>query len=225
MTSPYRRVLRTPGALAFSGAGLLARLPISMIGLGIVLLVSNRTGSYSHAGVLSGRLHRLATVSSRCRSPASSTAAASPVLGYAASRLGRRPGAVRAGGRERLGGPGCRTSSPPSPGAALPNVGAAVRARWSHVLEDRRLLDTAFAVEAVNDEVVFVVGPTLVTLLASAIDPVAGLAAAGLASLVGTWALVAQRRTEPPRHQPDRPRRGADARCPGDASPRWSPVG
>ena len=53
MLSRYRRVLSLPGALAFSASGLVARLPISMVSLGIVLLVSTRTGSYSLAGAVS----------------------------------------------------------------------------------------------------------------------------------------------------------------------------
>src|SRR4051795_7411634 len=53
MFSPYRRVLGMPGALAFSASGLVARFPISMVSLGIVLLVSTRTGSYSLAGSVS----------------------------------------------------------------------------------------------------------------------------------------------------------------------------
>ena len=53
MLTTYRRVLALPGALGFSMSGLVARLPISMISLGIVLLVSTRTGSYSLAGTVS----------------------------------------------------------------------------------------------------------------------------------------------------------------------------
>ena len=53
MFSSYRGVLSYPGALAFSLTGLVARLPISMAGLGIVLLVSARTGSYGTAGAVS----------------------------------------------------------------------------------------------------------------------------------------------------------------------------
>ena len=53
MITTYRRVLSMPGALAFSMSGLVARLPISMVSLGIVLLVSTRTGSYSLAGAIS----------------------------------------------------------------------------------------------------------------------------------------------------------------------------
>ncbi len=53
MLTTYRRVLAHPGALLFSATGLVARLPIAMIGLGIVLLVSEATGSYAVAGSVS----------------------------------------------------------------------------------------------------------------------------------------------------------------------------
>ena len=39
---PYSHVLRTPGAVAFSSAGFIGRLPISMISLGVVLLGRRR---------------------------------------------------------------------------------------------------------------------------------------------------------------------------------------
>src|SRR4051812_40986623 len=52
LLSSYRRVLATPGALLFSAAGLVGRLPISMAGLGIVLLVEAGTGSYGVAGAV-----------------------------------------------------------------------------------------------------------------------------------------------------------------------------
>ena len=197
VTSPYRRVLSTPGALAFSATGLVARLPISMITLGIVVLVSTRTGSYAEAGGISAAY------------VAATAVGAVPLARYV-DRLGQG----------RVLGAAVTFSvaalvalitvvelgwSAPWPhvfavlsGATMPNVGAAVRARWSHAVPDRSLLDTAFAVEAVNDEVVFILGPTLVTLLATAVHPMAGLGTAGVAALVGTWVLVAQRRTEPP---------------------------
>ncbi len=53
MLSAYRQVLSTPGAAAFSASGFLARLPISMVTLGIVLLISARTDSYALAGGIS----------------------------------------------------------------------------------------------------------------------------------------------------------------------------
>src|SRR4051812_38823305 len=51
--SSYRRVLSKPGVAAFSATGFLARLPISMVTLGIVLMVSAETDSYGLAGGIS----------------------------------------------------------------------------------------------------------------------------------------------------------------------------
>jgi hypothetical protein len=44
-------------------------------------------------------------------------------------------------------------------GATRPQVGSFVRARWTYLLGRGRALQTAFALEAVGDEVVFIVGP------------------------------------------------------------------
>ena len=49
---PYQQVLSDRRAVAFSLAGFVARLPMSMTGIGIVLLVSLTTGSFGQAGLL-----------------------------------------------------------------------------------------------------------------------------------------------------------------------------
>ena len=48
----YGTVLADPRARAFTLAGLLARLPLSMTGLGIVLMISLTTGSFGRAGLV-----------------------------------------------------------------------------------------------------------------------------------------------------------------------------
>jgi predicted MFS family arabinose efflux permease len=73
-----------------------------------------------------------------------------------------------------------------------------VRARWAHSIEHRGQLNTAFSIEAVLDEVVFVVGPVLVTFLTLQVSAYSGLIVAAIAATLGSWALAAQRRTEPP---------------------------
>lgn len=197
MFTPYRRVLGLPGALAFSISGLVARLPISMVSLGIVLLVSTRTGSYSLAGAISA-----------------SYLIANAVFAILQGRLVDRIGQGRVLPWTILLFTVALAmlmwaveSDWPTPvphlfaalaGAALPQVGSSVRARWSHVVADKQQLQTAFAFEAVVDEAVFMVGPTLVTLLATGVHPLAGLGTAIVAGLVGTLVLAAQRRTEPP---------------------------
>ena len=68
MLTAYRRILAVPGALLFSATGLVARLPISMEALGIVLLVVDVTGSYGYAGAVAGATtHRQRRRGRSCR--------------------------------------------------------------------------------------------------------------------------------------------------------------
>jgi MFS family permease len=199
MMSSYRRVLSLPGALPFSLSGLVARLPISMVSLGVVLLVSTRTGSYATAGAVSAAF-------------VVATSIFSVVQGRLFDRLGQRvvlvPAVLLFAGSLSLlmvavewdWGTVPAIGFAALAGAAQPQIGSCVRARWSHIVPERQWIQTAFAFEAVVDESVFMVGPTLVTLLATAVHPLAGLSVAVVAALTGTFALVAQRRTEPPPH-------------------------
>jgi MFS family permease len=59
---------------------------------------------------------------------------------------------------------------------------------------------TAMALESVADEVVFVAGPAIVVVLATALDPAAGLLTALGLCAVGTVVFVGLRATEPPVH-------------------------
>ncbi|MGI8613222.1 MAG: MFS transporter [Nocardioidaceae bacterium] len=197
MLDAYRRILTLPGAAAFSATGLVARLPISMTGLGIVLLVAGRTGSYAYAGSISA-------------AEVVAGAIASPVQGRLADRFGQSrvlPAAALAFGLGivatvvaiELGWPTplphlCAAAS----GATLPQVGSTIRARWRHAVPERALLQTAFALEAVVDELIFIVGPVLVTFLATHVGSAAGLAAAAVLGVTGGLALAAQRTTQPP---------------------------
>jgi predicted MFS family arabinose efflux permease len=83
-------------------------------------------------------------------------------------------------------------------GGTRPQVGSFVRARWTHLLGRGRALQTAFALEAVGDEVVFIVGPVLVTTLATQISPYAALAAAAVLGLAGGIWLASLRASDPP---------------------------
>ncbi|HET8717532.1 MAG TPA: MFS transporter [Nocardioidaceae bacterium] len=200
MLTPYRRVLARPGALAFSMSGLVARLPISMVSLGIVLLVATRTGSYGLAGSVSAA-YLIAN------------ALFSVWQGRLTDRWGQHrvlPATIVVFAAALVAMMATVEADAPVPwphlcaavaGAALPQVGSSVRARWSHLDLPARDLQTAFAFEAVVDEAVFMIGPTVVTVLATTVHPLAGLGAAVGSGLVGTVVLAAQRRTEPPAHR------------------------
>lgn len=200
MLTPYRRVLSVPGALAFSLTGLVARLPISMVSLGIVLLVSARTGSYRLAGMVAAAYlvgnAAFAVLQGRMTDRLGQSRVLPWTILVFTVSLSLMMWSVDAGW--------------PSPwphvfaavgGAALPQIGSCIRARWSHNVPDKRALQTAFALEAVVDEAVFMVGPIVVTVLATTVDPVAGLGTAVAAGLLGSLALAAQRSTEPPAHR------------------------
>jgi len=82
-------------------------------------------------------------------------------------------------------------------GAAALQVGSLVRARWSALVRDSPVLEAAFALESTLDELIFVLGPALVTALALGVAPGAGLLGALVLTTVGSLALGLQRRTEP----------------------------
>ena len=193
----YRRVLARPGAFAFSSAALVARLPISMVGLGIVLLVEERTGSYGLAGTVSAVFVLAEAAFAVLHGRWVDHYGQSRVLPLAISVFGVGLALMMMAVEQDWPRAWTYVFAAVA-GAALPQVGASVRTRWSHLLDDPAEKQTAFALEAVLDEVVFVVGPVLVTLLATSWHPVAGLTAALVSGVVGTFAFAAQRRTEPP---------------------------
>lgn len=193
----YGRVLADPRARRFSFAGFVARMPLSMTGLGIVLLISISTGSFGRAGLVAGA----ATVAG---------AVTAPWWGRLIDRIGQAKVLVAAALICNLSLAVLITSvlaglplavtllAAVGVGLGFSSAGSCVRARWTHLLSDDPLLDTAFALEAVVDEVVFIVGPVLVTLLATSFHPALGLTVCILLGLVGACWLALQRNTQPP---------------------------
>jgi MFS family permease len=212
MLTSYRRVLAEPGTLRFSATGLFARLPISMVGLGIVLLVSAETGSYGVAGAVSAA-YMLATAGlAILQGRLVDSLGQARVLTVAASVFGVATTLLVVSVRSDWPIAASYLCAAVA-GGALPQIGSCVRARWSHALSDPADIQTAYAIEAVADEAVFMLGPIIVTVLATAWDPVAGLAVAVVSCVAGTLALCAQRGTEPPAH-PHHRSAGPRARMP-----------
>ena len=53
MVNPYRELFAAPGTRGFALAGVLARLPLPMTGIGIITMLSQLRGSYALAGAVS----------------------------------------------------------------------------------------------------------------------------------------------------------------------------
>lgn len=201
---PYAEIFAIPRAWRFSVAGILGRMPMSMYGLGTVLLISAGTGQYGLAGSVSavGSL---------------GGAACAPRFGRLIDRLGQHrvlvpmclifavsvAGLVAA---VELHTPAwtlflCGMTG----GATMPQTGPMSRARWAALFAGSPRLHTAFSFESVADELCFVIGPALVTVLATQVHPAAGVESAALFALVGSLWFASQRSTEPPVVRRERP--------------------
>ncbi|WP_101524245.1 MFS transporter [Nocardioides houyundeii] len=199
MLDSYRRVLSRPGALRFSAAALVARLPVSMVSLGIVLLVEGETGSYGLAGTVSATYVLAEAAMALLHGRWLDAHGQSRVLPLAISVFGAAL-ALMVLAVEQSWPVAATYVFAAIAGGSLPQVGASVRARWSNLLSDTQEVQTAYALESVLDEVVFMVGPVAVTVLATLWHPVAGLAVAVVTGVAGTFAYAAQRDTEPTPH-------------------------
>lgn len=196
MFGPFREILTIPGALGFSAAGLLARFPISMLGLGIVVMLSSTSGSYGLAGAV-------AAVFMIAR------AVCSPPLARLVDRHGQRRVMTPTVIVHCLALPGLIVAALEGlpvwvlfataivAGAAVGSVGSLVRARWVFIVTNQTQRHTAFSWEAMVDELIFMTGPIVVTTLGARFHPAAGLVAALFAVAVGSALFYGQRRTEP----------------------------
>lgn len=212
--APYRDLLSTPGGKVFSGAAFVARLPIAMIGLGIVLLVVSKEDRYGLAGAVSATFALV-------------NAVAAPVISRFVDRLGQTrvlaPAVALYSGflsvfvvLVSLGAPlWTYFATAAGAGVFAPSIGSLVRARWGYVLGSSPRLTTAYAYESVLDEVIFVLGPLLVTVLATKIAPQAGLLTAVVLVVTGTAFLLAHRSSEPPARSADGDAHPSALRSPG----------
>ncbi|GGS68896.1 MFS transporter [Nonomuraea spiralis] len=197
MVGPYRGLFKGPGVKGFVLAGFVGRMPMSMLGIGVVLLISTITGSFATAGAVGATTNVAFAV-------------AAPLSGRLVDRFGQNRVIVPFSVVNALALASLMLSaalrlpewtlyaSGLLIGASSLSIGSMVRARWSTIHGGTGTLHTAFAFESVADEVVFVTGPALVTVLATAVNPYAGLVVALMCMLGGCLALAAQRRTQPP---------------------------
>jgi MFS family permease len=197
--SPYVHVLRTPHAVPMVLAAFIGRLPLSMVGLGCVLLVADETGSYAFGGAVAA-------------AGAVTTAAAGPMLGRLADTFGQRrtllpvTAVFAASGAAFLAA--VKDDWPTVTvflfaglaGACIPPVSSMIRVRWTHLLRGTSRLPAALAMESVVDEFVFIVGPVLVTFLSTTGHSTSGVVTAFVLAVVGSLLFAAQGRTEPPPH-------------------------
>lgn len=200
MLTKYRLAFADPRARAFSFAGFIARMPISMVGIGILMYVESARGNYTLAGAVSA-----------------TGAIASAVGGPITSRLTDRFGQHRVLPWQIfivVTAAAALIFTIPSDLPAIfififatisgffaPSIGALVRARWTALLVSGPVLITAFSVESMIDEIIFVIGPTVAAFTSVNIHPAAPQVIAVVFLLIGGSWLISMRDTEPPINQ------------------------
>jgi MFS family permease len=187
--SSYLAILRLPHARPLLLASLVGRLATSTGPLSVVLFVQDATGSLSQAGAASAAI-------------ALASGLLAPVRGRLVDRHGQRRClppmalifAVALAGMVAVAGPGRAAVTiglAAAAGAAAPPLGPTMRVLWLSLVGQGPRLQTAYALDAVLDELLFVIGPLLAGALATLYQPAAGVLATGGLAVAGTLGVVA----------------------------------
>jgi MFS family permease len=183
----YLSLLGHPPARNPFLAALIARLPMAMAPLGIILLVQSERGTYSLAGVVTGAY-------------AVGSALGTPLWGRLMDRFGQvrvlLPTALACASllaalalsTVRGGSPALLVGLAALAGFAYPAVSPALRSAWRVIFPDAESRRVAFALDATSVELVFVGGPLLLSLLLAVSPPVVPLLATAAAVLGGCLA-------------------------------------
>jgi MFS family permease len=159
----YAELFRIPGMAAAVTASVVGRIPIGMAGLAILLFVQGKSGSFAQAGTVSA-LYVLGL------------AVVAPFLGRLIDRTGPRAAlalcsavyplallvlvALVTQAAHPLWVAGCAFVA----GAALPPITICMRTLYPRLLNDVGLLQTAYSIDSVLIETIFILGPALVAL-------------------------------------------------------------
>jgi MFS family permease len=186
----YLQILRTPHVGRLFAASLLARLPMGINGLAIVLLLRAETGSFGIAGATAGAL-------------ALGTGLGAPLTARLIDTLGERMllalAAVSAAALlavialAHAGAPGAAlVATALVAGAAFPPASSVLRTRYPLLFAGQpELIQGAFALDSVLTEIIFTAGPLLTAGLVVVFEPAAALLVSAVALLAGSAALVA----------------------------------
>ncbi|GII33825.1 MFS transporter [Planotetraspora mira] len=195
MSSPsrppsYRAVLSHPLARRAFGAALLGRLSYGTVFLSLTLALTGTTGSYALAGgviALFGLTNSLLSPlraglidrygPRRALPPMTALYA---LLLICLAVLTWRPGTSG----------WLLTALAIAAGGCAPPLGPVMRTLWSDLLPDRQLLQRAYTLDTVAEELLFITGPLLAGLLAALATPAAGVILSAALITIGTFALV-----------------------------------
>ncbi|MGW2652916.1 MFS transporter [Streptomyces sp. NPDC001478] len=190
MSLSYASVLRVPRAARPFGATLLGRLSYGIVPLALLLAVKNATGSYAFAGAVMALFGALSVVLSPARAALIDRYGARrvlpPMAGVYAALLG-----VVALLTWRPGAPAVLVGAlAVAAGACTPPLGPVMRAVWSALVPDRALLQRAYSLDGVAEELMYITAPLLVGVLLTVSGPSAGVLVGAVLVFAGATILA-----------------------------------
>jgi MFS family permease len=204
----YAAVLRVPHVAALIAATLLARFPIGINALAIVLYLRAERGSFAVAGAVAGAL-------------AAGSGVGAPVQGRLVDAFGARRVLVPLGmihaaalgaivATAEAGAPAAvLVACGLAAGFAIPPTSSVLRSMWPSLLrEHQELVSAAYALDSVLIELIFVLGPLLTAAIATLLSPPAALVVSAVSVIAGTVGFTALPPARALRVDRDRPRAG-----------------
>ena len=199
----YVAVLRTPGVARVALFAATGRLPFAIVPLSVVLLMREEGYHYGQIGAVVG-------------AEALAVGVTAGFVGRLVDRVGRRQVILVTGAITSLvlcgEAIGILSNAPvwllvvlaALQGATIPPISASMRSLWSQLVPEDTL-ESAFAFDAIQLELVFVIGPLIAAGLATILSPAVGLflcaafylvAAAGFATAPGARSAAAEEPVE-----------------------------
>ncbi|MFP3515601.1 MFS transporter [Pseudomonas sp. SIMBA_077] len=193
--SSYAQLLTRPGHATLSLFSILIRFPVAMRSISCIMLISATLDSLRIAGIVAGALMITQAITS-------------PVLGRLADRFGQKKvlGITCASHVVAVtalialvlyGAPlWAMMTAAIFAGCSSVPVDGFIRTRWASMVTGTALR-TAYALETVVDEIMFLLGPLMAIALATLWHPATGLALCAALTFSGSMALILHRRSEP----------------------------
>ncbi len=196
-------ITSSAGARRLFATSIIARLPLAMLSIALVVHVQRLTGSFAAAGLVTA-VYAIAL------------GVGGPVLGQIVDRRGPTHVLVASAGAAAVllvaiamlprGAPlAVLVALAAGIGLATPPVGACLRTQLPALLSDPSAIGAAYAFEASVVELTWIFGPPLALCIGAFWSTGAVLGLGGLVLALGTWSFAVQSRPDADDGQPPRP--------------------
>ena len=188
MASNYRELFKAPGFVRVITSQLLARFPFGMMSLALVMHIQHVYDSYAIAGFALGAETIGAAISGPVLSRYMAKVGVSRVIMPASILSALSMFAIAIYTENSL----VTIALSAIVGLTSPPIQAAARTVYPTLVK-KRLLSSVYALDATAQEIIWVVGPVLATVLAAQINTAFGVHVMAALQIVGAWAFIANK--------------------------------